>query len=227
MSLLDETGALRSAPAGRALKALHTAGREFLATVDTYLAAPGSLNENGLIRLCFVAGFFEDIARTGEIRRFSMLSSATLVTTLDDLTAVVPEYVVTDIDHQMRLADGPFAAFWALSQRARVCGPVFAGSGGADADYILGGLLLDCKATKDPRRLGREEIYQLAGYLLLDYDNQFRIDQVRLYLSRQGGLITWDAADFLRRLGASAPLPQLRAQLRRHLHNPAAGARSL
>lgn len=103
-------------------------------------------------------------------------------------------------------------------------GPVFAGSGdigGADADYILGGLLLDCKATKDPRRLGREEIYQLAGYLLLDYDNQFGIDQVGLYLSRQGGLITWDAADFLRRLGASVPLPQLRAQLRRHLHGAA------
>lgn len=150
-----------------------------------------------------------------------MLGSATPATTLDDLTAAVPEYVVTDIDQQMQLADGPFAVFRALPQSARVCGPVFTGSGdigGADADYILDGLLLDCKATKDPRRLGREEIYQLAGYLLLDYDDQFGIDQVGLYLSRQGGLITWEAADFLRRLGASAPQPQLRAQLRQHLH---------
>ncbi|WP_282698088.1 UvrD-helicase domain-containing protein [Streptomyces sp. CC208A] len=222
--LLDETGPLRGAPACESRKALHTAGRELLATVDTYLADPSSLEENALIRLCFVAGFFEDIARTGEIRRFSMLSSATPATTLDDLTAVVPEYVVTDIDQQTRLADAPFAAFRALPQSARVCGPVFAGSadiGGADADYILGGLLLDCKATKDPRRLGREEIYQLAGYLLLDYDDQFGIDQVGLYLSRQGGLITWDAVDFLRRLGASAPLPQLRALLRQHLRKAA------
>ncbi|WP_432079350.1 UvrD-helicase domain-containing protein [Streptomyces sp. YPW6] len=222
--LLDETGPLRGAPARGTRKALHAAGRELLASVDSYLADPGSLDENALIRLCFVAGFFEDIARTGEIRRFSMLSSATPATTLDDLIAAVPEYVVTDIDHQTRLAEGPFAAFRALPQRARVCGPVFAGSGdigGADADYILDGLLLDCKATKDPRRLGREEIYQLAGYLLLDYDDQFGIDQVGLYLSRQGGLITWDAADFLRRLGAGAPLPQLRAQLRRHLHEAA------
>ncbi|MER6523415.1 UvrD-helicase domain-containing protein [Streptomyces sp. NPDC001553] len=223
--LLDGTGPLRGAPARGARKALHTAGRELLAAVDTYLADPGSLDENALIRLCFVAGFFEDIARTGEIRRFSTLAQATPATTLDDLTAVVPQYVVTDIDQQMGLADGPFAAFRALPRRARVCGPVFTGSGdigGADADYILGGLLLDCKATKDPRRLGREEIYQLAGYLLLDYDHQFGIDQVGLYLSRQGGLITWDAADFLRRLGASAPLTQLRAQLRRHLHEAAA-----
>ncbi|MGK5544979.1 UvrD-helicase domain-containing protein [Streptomyces sp. URMC 127] len=222
--LLDDTGPLRGAPARGSRKALHTAGRELLATVDTYLADPGSLDENALIRLCFVAGFFEDIARTGEIRRFNMLSSATPATTLADLTAAVPEYVVTDIDQQKRLADAPFAAFRALPQKARVCGPVFAGSGdigGADADYILGGLLLDCKATKDPRRLGREEIYQLAGYLLLDYDDQFGIDQVGLYLSRQGGLITWDVADFLRRLGASSPLPQLRAHLRRHLHEAA------
>ncbi|MCQ0003185.1 UvrD-helicase domain-containing protein [Streptomyces sudanensis] len=222
--LLDETGPLPGAPARGTRGALHAAGRELLAAVDTYLADPGSLDENALTRLCFVAGFFEDIARTGEIRRFSMLGSATPATTLDDLTAAVPEYVVTDIDQQMRLAEGPFAAFRALPQRARVCGPVFAGSGdigGADADYILGGLLLDCKATKDPRRLGREEIHQLAGYLLLDYDDRFGIDRVGLYLSRQGGLITWDAAGFLRRLGAGAPLPRLRAQLRRHLHEAA------
>ncbi|MFE2675720.1 UvrD-helicase domain-containing protein [Streptomyces hygroscopicus] len=222
--LLDETGPLRGAPARGARKALHTAGRELLATVDTYLADPSSLEENALIRLCFVAGFFEDIARTGEIRRFSMLSSATPATTLDDLTAAVPGYVITDIDQQMHLAEKPFAPFRALPSASRVCGPVFAGSGdigGADADYILGGLLLDCKATKDPRRLGREEIYQLAGYLLLDYDDQFGIHQVGLYLSRQGGLITWDAADFLRRLGASAPLAHLRAQLRQHLREAA------
>ncbi|GGP00094.1 hypothetical protein [Wenjunlia tyrosinilytica] len=121
----------------------------------------------------------------------------------------------------MQLAEGPFAAFRALPPAARVCGPVFAGSndiGGADADYILGGLLLDCKATKDPRRLGRGEIHQLAGYLLLDYDNEYGIDRVGLYLSRQGALITWPTAEFLRSLGAAEPLPQLRAQLRQHLH---------
>jgi hypothetical protein len=91
--------------------------------------------------------------------------------------------------------------------------------GGADADYILDGLLLDCKATKDPRRLGRDEIYQIAGYLLLDYDDQYGIDHVGLYLSRQGGLITWEVGEFLRRLGGDAPLRQLRDQFRQHLRS--------
>jgi hypothetical protein len=52
--------------------------------------------------------------------------------------------------------------------------------GGADADLILGGLLLDRKSTIQPRRLGRDEIYQLAAYLLLDYDDEYGIDRVGL-----------------------------------------------
>ncbi|MGK5638622.1 hypothetical protein ACSNOK_09975 [Streptomyces sp. URMC 126] len=62
--LLDETGPLRGAPARGARKALRAADRELLATVDTYLTDPGSLEENALIRLCFVAGFFEDSPAT-------------------------------------------------------------------------------------------------------------------------------------------------------------------
>ena len=124
----------------------------------------------------------------------------------------------------MQLAERPLAPFRALPQPAKVCGPVFAGSNyivGADADYILAGLLLDCKATKEPRRLGCEEIYQLAGYLLLDYGDHFNIDRLGLYLCRQGGLITWSTEEFLRRLGTTTPLPQLRAKLRAHLQNAA------
>jgi len=94
-----------------------------------------------------------------------MLADATPSTRLADLTAAVPAYVVDDIGGQMRLAEEPLASFRALPRAAKVCGPVFAGStdiGGADADYILDGLLLDCKAARDPRRLGHKEIYQLA-----------------------------------------------------------------
>jgi hypothetical protein len=173
--------------------------------------------------LCFVASFFEDVYRTGQIRRFSMLAAATATTSLPDLTAAVAPYVIDDIAQQMRIAQRPLAPFRALPRRARICGPVFAGSSDvpADADFILDGLLLDCKATKEPRHFGREEIYQLAGYLLLDYDNQFRIDQVGFYLSRQGGLITWNTPDFLHRLGATTSLPQLRARFRDHLRNAA------
>ncbi|WP_207931156.1 hypothetical protein [Streptomyces sp. 8K308] len=201
---------------------LHTAGQELLATVDAHLAGSQVLPEEDLGRLCFVAAFYKDIFRTGEVRRFSMLADATPTTSLDELTASVPVYAVDDIGRQMELAEGLFERFRAYPPPARLCGPMFAGSqdlGGADADFILGGLLLDCKATTRPRRLGTEEIYQLAGYLLLDYDDRFGINQVGSYLSRQGALVTWHVQEFLQRLGASYPLSVLRARLRAHLRH--------
>ncbi|GAB2873320.1 UvrD-helicase domain-containing protein [Streptomyces mayteni] len=213
---------LPGVPRPEARAALHTAGRELLATVDAHLVGSRSLAEEDLGRLCFVAAFYEDIYRTGEVRRFSMLADATPTTSLDELTASVPVYAVDDIGQQMELAEDPFAGFRALPPQDRICGPVFTGSqdlGGADADFILGGLLLDCKATTRPRRLGTEEIYQLAGYLLLDYDDRFGINQVGLYLSRQGSLITWHVQEFLQRLGAARPLTELRARLRGHLRH--------
>lgn len=217
------------APEPDVRRALVDVGEDLLATVDAHLADPAGQDEEALTRLCFVAAFFEDIYRTGQIRRFSMLADATASTQLADLTAAVPDYAIEDIGKQMRLAERPLAPFRALSRQAKVCGPVFTGSsdiGGADADYVLDGLLLDCKATRNPRHLGREEIYQLAGYLLLDYHDDYRIDRVGLYLSRQGGLITWPVDEFLHRLGTTTPLPQLRARLREHLRDAAKAQRS-
>ncbi len=130
--------------------------------------------------------------------------------------------MVDDIGQQMALAATAFREYRALPPRAVTCGPVFTGSadiGGADADFILDGLLLDCKATIMPRKLGADEISQLLGYLLLDYGDEYGIRRVGLYLSRQGAAITWDVATFLKLLGADAPLPQLRAALRAHLRS--------
>ncbi|MFJ6623108.1 UvrD-helicase domain-containing protein [Kitasatospora sp. NPDC091335] len=210
------------APASSARAALYQAGRQLLAAVDDHLAGPGRLHEEAVSRMCFVAAHFEDVFRSGQVRRFSPLATASGTTTLGQLCAAVPEYVVEDLARQMELADGPFREFRALAPESRICGPDFAGSadiGGADADFILGGLLLDCKATTRPQRLGQDEVYQLAGYLLLDYDDRYRIDRLGLYLSRQGHLVAWDVNEFLTRLGATAPLAGLRDRLRRHLRS--------
>jgi hypothetical protein len=197
--------------------------------VDAQLAGSVRLDEDAVCRLCFVAAYYEDIYRTGEVRRFSMLADATPATTLDDLMAAVPGYAVEDVGRQLELAEEPFAPFRALAAESRVCGPTFQGSediGGADADFILGGLLLDCKATIQPRRLGRDEIYQLAAYLLLDYDDEYGIDRVGLYLSRQGALIVWSVEELLRLLGATGGVTDLRGRLRDHLRRAGLAAAS-
>nr|WTA68905.1 UvrD-helicase domain-containing protein [Micromonospora sp. NBC_00855] len=212
---------LRGAPGPPARDALHRAGRDLISMVDVYLHGDEDLDGEILGRLCFVAAYYEDIYRTGEIRRYSMLTGATPATTLDNLLAAVPDYAIEDINRQLAIAEEPFRPFLELPAIARTCGPTFLGSqdiGGADADFILNGLLLDCKATIQPLRLGRDEIYQLASYLLLDYDNRYRIDRIGLYLSRQGSLVTWSVPDFLRSLGATGRVGDLRRQLREHLH---------
>jgi len=211
---------LPGAPNRPARIALARTGYYLLAVVDRFLAGMLELEDRWLTRLCFVASFFEDVYRTGEIAQNSMLQGVSPSTDLRTLAKAVPAYAVADIAAQMELAQPVFAPFRALPQPLIKCGPAFAGStdiGGADADFIIDGRLLDCKATTTPTRLGSTEIGQLAGYLLLDYDSQYQITQVGLYLSRHGTAIAWPVPEFLRLAGAREPLPQLRGRLREYL----------
>ncbi|MFF1649885.1 hypothetical protein [Streptomyces sp. NPDC058240] len=78
---------------------------------------------------------------------------------------------------------------------------------------------MDCKATIRPHKIGRAEVQQLAGYLLLDYDDTHAINRVGFCLSRQGALTSWSVPDLLTALGAEVPLPRLRVLLRTHLRH--------
>jgi hypothetical protein len=199
--------------------ALHRAGLQMLAELETYDRPPlvHETVEEGerLIRLCFIASCFERVFRSGEVDADSLLLRVGVDATLATLLAEVPRFVIDDITAQLRLAQDQDALGWMIGQDG-VCGPVFAGStdvGGADADFIFGGELVDCKATVHPRRLGVSELYQLAGYLLLDYDDQFQIRFLSLYLSRQGASIGWCVEEFLAILGARASVAELRKGL--------------
>ncbi|MFF9819017.1 UvrD-helicase domain-containing protein [Streptomyces sp. NPDC014006] len=221
--LLGNLAPLDGAPAADVRQSLHSAGIELLARLRAHLDGATRLDDEELTRLCHVAGYFEAVYRNGVFsRRRNLLASADARTTLNDLTAAVPAYVLEDISDQIALAERPFAPFRLLPEHKRVCGPVFAGSadlGGADADFIVDGLLIDCKATIRPHSLNRAAVQQLAGYLLLDYDDTHRIERVGIYLSRHGALITWTVPEFLTSLGATIPLPALRQQLKDHLQH--------
>jgi len=192
-------------------------------------AAPGTLvkepaAEERLARMCFVAAWFEEVFRGG-MRPSHPLLHADLSRGLDGVLEEVPGYVAGDLAAQAARADRPDALQWVLAAppQQRVCGPTFAGSnhvGGADADFIVAGRLVDCKATIHPRKISRDQLYQLAGYLLLDYDNRYGIERVGLYLSRQGQLIEWEAGHFLRLLGARRQLHELRQVCRAVLTSP-------
>ena len=80
------------------------------------------------------------------------------------IIVVVPEGAVADLQAQVHLAADRLAGLRAACQPAQVrTGPVFAGSldvGGADADMIIGDLLLEVKASANAT-IKREDLYQV------------------------------------------------------------------
>ncbi len=98
--------------------------------------------------------------------------------------------------------------------------PTFKGSGdigGADADLILNECLLDIKTTVVPK-ITNTMLYQLIGYVLLDYEDEYHIKEVGIYLARQGKTLRWDLNELLDRLHTDTPTPSL-AELRHQLRN--------
>jgi len=100
-----------------------------------------------------------------------------------------------------------------------ILNPLFAGSGeigGADADLIAAGCLIDVKTTVDPKFSKTRLLYQLLGYVLLDYEDAYRIRSVAIYLSRQALLVRWPLQPLVAMLvGGKAPsLSELRGSFR-------------
>jgi hypothetical protein len=141
--------------------------------------------------------------------------------TVNELLETVPGYAVEDLVAQAEVASvalGELRA--ACPPRHAHAGPDFTGSpdvGDADADLILGGLLIDVKGTVTPSRLRKPEFYQLLGYALLDYDDEYGIDRLGFYLSRFGRLITWPLGEYLGMLGGRGPIGELRRACREAL----------
>jgi hypothetical protein len=183
---------------------------------DRPLLLPAAAEEQ-LTRACYVAAWYEEVYRSGVVGSTTPLGTATTAVTLADLLAAVPDYAVADVMAVTSLAEVGLAPLRSTVPAARVTpGPVFDGSravGGADADWIAGGCLVDVKATIHPHRLDLGTIHQLIGYVLLDYSDTHRITDVGLYLARCGQLITWHLPDYLALLGATTPLARLRADL--------------
>jgi hypothetical protein len=149
-------------------------------------------SEELLARYCIVLALFEQLFRAGRsAAERSPLFLPTPKTTLADLLAIAHEGWIDDLcslswafyDHRGDL----------LNCREFVLNPTFDGSGdigGADADLIVDGCLIDIKATIKPR-VDSEWLYQLLGYTLLDYGDCHHITDVGIYLARQHVLLRW------------------------------------
>ncbi len=97
--------------------------------------------------------------------------------------------------------------------------PTFAGSrlvGGADADIIVEGTLVEFKTSRQPRPLGREHLWQLLGYVLLDFEDTHRIDAAGFDFARHDMTRSWTVEELTSILAESRrPIADWRRQMQR------------
>jgi len=71
--------------------------------------------------------------------------------------------------------------------------------GGAVADFIVERCLVEVKTTIDPV-LRSLLLWQLLGYVLLDFHDRYRIDEVAVYMARQAMLLRWPLLSFMQEM---------------------------
>ena len=158
-------------------------------------------DERLLCRYCYVLSLFEQVFRTSHesVLRNNLLFVPTVKRSVEALLAIPQEVCLADVAAVFHLF---YERYDTLLTKPHNLNPVFTGSadvGGADGDLIVDGCLIDIKATITPR-LTAEHLYQLAGYLLLDYYDALNITSVGIYMARQGMLCTWPVNEFLKQL---------------------------
>ena len=152
---------------------------------------PTEAEERTLARYCLVLTALEAVFRAGPATPPPQYYSGTWPKSAADLVNLVPDDRVKDV----AALGAAFAKQYRSWQAAgdSVLNPNFAGSqdiGGADADLIVDGCLWDIKTTKRQDAEGKW-LYQLLGYTLLDYEDEYSIERVGLLFPRQNTKAEW------------------------------------
>ena len=84
-----------------------------------------------------------------------------------------------------------------------------------DADLIAGGLLTELKTTIKKPSLAVTDLWQVLGYVFMDYTDEFGITDVALFSARYGYLAQWNLDVLLSGLaGRPVTAAELRAEFR-------------
>ena len=167
--------------------------------------------ENELNRHCIVLALMEEVYRTGR------LDGALAMGDFCDAESLVGLAESHWVDDLRELSWEFYDRFHHLLSLPHVLNPTFDGSGdvgGADADMIIDGVLIDIKTTVGTKIIA-DWIWQLLGYVLLDYSDHHHISGFGLYMARQGQFFKWDLDEAIRGLCAEEP-PSIE-ELRTHL----------
>lgn len=195
---------------------------EFAASLDHVLTTSSPVGrhlpqqiEDDLNRHCYVLALLEQFYRVGQGVNSPLLG-------LPKRAGVGKFLDLADpwLDDLRWLSWAFFRECRELLAREHVLNPRFAGSsliGGADADFVVERCLVEVKTTIKPV-LRSLLVYQMLGYVLLDFDDRFSLDEVAVYMSRQSTLVRWPLQAFMEALaGEPVSLPVIRRDFERML----------
>jgi hypothetical protein len=170
--------------------------------------------ERELSKYCFVLALFEEVYRSTRWEG-GPLGVPSPKGSIEELLAIPGPAVIDDV---CQLSSLFYDQFHGLLARPHILNPTFKGSGdvgGADADLIVDGCLIDIKTSISPT-IESEWLRQIVGYALLDYDDERQITSLGIYMARQGRLFTWPLAYLLVQLTGdpTATVESLRQELR-------------
>ncbi len=149
--------------------------------------------EADLARYCYVLAMYESLFRGAAD---SSLYTLRIGASADEQLALAPSAAVVDL---VALTGAAATTLSPLFKKTAILNPSFSGSPdvlGADADLIVDHCLIDIKTTIS-KSLDRQTLYQLVGYLLLDYGDEYAINALGFYLSRIPALVVWPAKDLI------------------------------
>lgn len=165
-----------------------------------------------LARYCIVLALLEQMFRA-PIQSFpaSPLFKPFPKRSIPELLAIAEDHWVDDL---CSLSWAFYEEHGNLLTQPVILNPTFDGSrdvGGADADLILDGCLIDIKTTINPK-LTTKILYQLLSYALLDYTDRHQIREVAIYFARQQKLVRWSLENLIGTLvdGNAPPLNKVR-----------------
>lgn len=154
-----------------------------------------SADEALLNQYCFLLAHFEKVYRS---KILDPIFQEQPYTSVDELLAIAQPHVIDDLSE---LSWHFYENTPDLTSTKAILNPDFEGSKDlpADADLILDGYLFDIKATINPK-VTSELLYQLLGYILLDYSDSYSISGAGFYFARQGLWLHWPLDQFLKEL---------------------------
>ena len=167
---------------------------------------------------CIVLGLLEEVSRNLSSRNSRLVERE--FTSVSDLLGIAETQWLTD----MRELSWTFYDNCSnLLSLPHTLNPAFEGSrsvGGADADLIVDGTLIEIKTTTTSN-LKIDWLRQLLGYVLLDYSDEHRINGIAFYMARQGLYLRWDLEEALESLcgGGSHNIEELRTEFKTTLSN--------